>query len=103
MRFATFVLLLTFIGVLPAGTLSSSAVEPVTVLLLVTFSAEVLAEPEADSSVGDVAVFGTPRMKLPPVAAMPTPPSDTNSARSETTMDGDDARRSRFSMSFLLP
>ncbi len=52
MRLATFVVLLTFIGARPVGTLSSSAVDPVAVLALVTFSAEVLDAPEAVSWVG---------------------------------------------------
>ena len=51
--------------------MSWSAVAPDAVLVLVRASAEVAVAHDAESWVTEVAVLGTPRMKLPPVAAMP--------------------------------
>ena len=59
---------LTVNGALPSATVSASAVDPGSALLFTTRSALPPAT-GAESDVADVAVFGTPRMKLPPVAA----------------------------------
>ena len=52
--------------------MSWSAVAPDAVLVVVRASAEVVIAPDAESWVTEVAVLGTPRMKLPPVAATTT-------------------------------
>ena len=52
----------------PSATARASAVDPGSALLFTTRSAR-SPDTGAESDVADVAVFGWPRMKLPPVAA----------------------------------
>ena len=78
---------LTMSGGLPSATWRPSAVALAPEFMFVICSA--LALTGAVSVVFVVAEFGTPRMKLPPVAAMPTPPIERNRATSDTVMGAD--------------
>src|SRR4051794_26086489 len=81
----TLVIELTVKGGLPEPTVRERADDPAAVLVLVT--AGLLPASGALSEVDVVAVLACPRMKLPPVAAYPTPPRAMNSARSATAID----------------
>jgi hypothetical protein len=68
---------LTVKGGWPVATLKPSAVEPAFDVSLFVSSSALPPATGAESEVFEAAVFGWPRMKLPPLAGTPTPPSAT--------------------------